>query len=309
MVSVLEDGNQVGRPLVWAGRGRMDAAVAGYADDAFPVRIRRHAFAPNVPARDLLVTPEHCILTAAGLTPARMLVNGASILIDRSLPEYEFFHVELETHGILLSEGLATESYLDTGNRGLFKDGLHEAGQSSGNVLRGPTMAAPLAVARAVVEPIWRELADRAAGLGFEGLRDAPVCTSQPDLRLLLEDGAEIGCAWMADRHYMFQIPRHARVVGLLSRSAVPAQLIGPFVDDRRSLGVAVEKLVLWSGLDETVLPVADMALDGWYGAEGGVRWTNGQAALDLPAASETTYLDVHLAATMLYAEQLLQAA
>ena len=131
----------------------MDAARFGNRAEAFPVRIRAGAFADGSPTRDLLVTHEHCILTEAGLIPVRMLVNGGSILVDRAIPRYDFFHVELAAHGILLAEGLATESYLDTGNRGLF-------GGGGAGVRRDPVMAAPLAVARALVEPVWRRLAD-----------------------------------------------------------------------------------------------------------------------------------------------------
>ncbi|WP_419728511.1 Hint domain-containing protein [Lichenicola sp.] len=298
MVSVLEDGERVGRPIAWTGCGRMDASRLAHADEAFPVRIRKDAFASGLPARDLLVTPEHCILTAAGLVPARMLVNGASILIDRSIPDYEFFHVELDTHAILLAEDLATESYLDTGNRGLF-----EGGRAHANVLRGPTMAAPLAVSRALVEPIWQMLVDRACDLGFEGPGIATALTSQPDLRLLLEDGSELGCHWTDGHAHMFRIPASGRAVRLLSRSAIPARIIGPFVDDRRTLGVSVEKLVFWTGLVETTLKAADLALDGWHAAEDGRRWTNGAAALDMPTMEKASYLDVHIASTAQYLE------
>ena len=32
-----------------------------------------------------------------------------------------YYHVELSTHDVILAEGLATESYLDTGNRAAFE--------------------------------------------------------------------------------------------------------------------------------------------------------------------------------------------
>ena len=300
LVNVLQDGACVAHPVVWAGRGRMDAARFDHRDEAFPVRIRQDAFATGMPARDLLVTPEHCILTEAGLVPARMLVNRASILIDRDLPEYEFFHIELDVHGILLAEGLATESYLDTGNRHLFADGHAHVG-----VQRLPTMAAPLAVARKLVEPVWTVLTERALLLGLERPAAPPALTDQPNLRLLLEEGGELTCCWSDGRHFMFQIPSGARPIRLLSHTTVPAQVIGPFVDDRRTLGVAVEKLVLWTGLDATVVPASDLALAGWHQVEGNQRWTDGTASLDLPATAEVTYLDVHLASSILYPDPL----
>ena len=300
MVSVLENGIRVDRPAAWVGHGRMEAARRGCRDEFFPVRIRKDAFATDVPSRDLLVTPEHCILTDAGLTPARMLVNGASILIDRSLAEYDFFHVELETHGILLSEGLTTESYLDTGNRASFA----QAGNGV-PVGRGLAPAAPLAVARALVEPIWNRLAARARSLGFDAASPVREIADQQGLRLLLDCGTELAACWHDAQRHLFRIPRDAKAVRLLSPAAVPSEAIGPFVDDRRRLGVAVDQLVLWSGLQATVLPAARLALDGWHRPEGARRWTNGSAALDLPRADADTYLDVHVSATLPCAEVL----
>ncbi len=307
LVTVVEAGRKVSRPVSWAGGRAMQAADHDGQDAAFPVRIRRGAFADNVPHRDLLVTPEHCILTEAGLTPARMLVNGASILVDRGIPEYEFFHVELEQHGILLSEGLTTESYLDTGNRALFVQAGPVAATRPDAV-----MAAPLVVARAVVEPIWHRLADRARTLGLAvdpaDDRAGIAFTDQPDLRVLLDDGREVSACWHNAQRHMFQLPRGTRPVRLLSRAAVPAETVGPFVDDRRTLGVAVDKLVLWHGLEEQVVQPNGRALGGWH-ADDGARWTDGNAELDLPCAGTDVVLDIHLAATMLYRDEVKRAA
>jgi hypothetical protein len=67
------------------------------------------------------------------------LVNGTSIVQEAWCQRVTYFHLELETHALLLSDGLWTESYLDDGNRhafnnaaltGLFLD--FEAGRSAG---------------------------------------------------------------------------------------------------------------------------------------------------------------------------------
>ncbi len=299
LVDVIENGTRTSRPAIWVGGRSMDAAEFGNRAEAYPVRIRRHAIADNVPHRDLLVTPEHCILVEGGLIPARMLVNNSSIIVDRSIPIFDFFHIELDRHGILLAEGLATESYLDTGNRDLFGDGAD--GVCTGADV---AMAAPLVVAREAVEPIWTRLADRARLLGLPcGDGSLPV-TDQPNLRLLLDDGSELPACWHNGQRHMFHIPRDSRPVRLLSRAAVPAEIVGPFVDDRRTLGVAVSRLVLWNGLQDVSIRIGAPGLGGWHDEEATHRWTNGQAELDLPeAAGPDTFLDVHLAATGLYAD------
>ncbi len=296
LVHVQENGVRIPRPITWIGGGSIDAADFDGCDEAFPVRIRRHAFADNIPHRDLLVTPEHCILSGAGLTPARMLVNGGSILIDRSIPRYDFFHVELGSHGILISEGLATESYLDTGNRDLFV--------AAGAALaprRDLVLAAPLAVAHDIAKPLWTSLADRARTLGFTGPDAVVALTDQPELRLLLDDRSELAARWHNGQRHMFHIPCGTRPIRLLSRTATPADVVGPFFDDRRMLGVAIEKLVFWRGLDEQVIPTIDLDLDGWHQPEGALRWTNGRAALDLPEAQTDSFLEINLVGAMLY--------
>jgi hypothetical protein len=76
----------------------------------------------------------------------------------------------------------------------------------------------------------------------------------------------------------------------------------GPYVDDRRRLGVAVEKLVLWRGLNDTVIAAADLALPGWHAPEYGRSWTNGDAGLDLPKAEQDDmFVDIHVVASLRY--------
>ena len=41
-----------------------------------------------------------------------------------------YYHVELDRHAVLLAEGMPAESYLDTGNRGIF---VNEPGQAIGS--------------------------------------------------------------------------------------------------------------------------------------------------------------------------------
>jgi hypothetical protein len=56
------------------------------------------------------------------LIPVKRLVNGATVAVDPRA-SVEYFHIELDRHDIVLAEGLPTESYLDTGDRGRFSGG------------------------------------------------------------------------------------------------------------------------------------------------------------------------------------------
>ncbi len=301
LVTTRETGATVARAVIWVGH-RHVSLNADAPDERYPVRIRADAFADGAPCRDLLVTSEHCILIEGRLVPARMLVNGASIMTDRAIRSFTYHHLELERHAILVADGLEAESYLDGGNRGAF------TGETVTRLLPDPAprraagdMAAPMAVDRETVEPIWRRLAARAAGLGFGAPPVALPTTTDPGLLLLLGDGMRLPPDSRQANGVSFRVPAGARPMALLSRAASPAEMVGPFLDDRRRLGVAVERLVLWTGLDDLVIPAASLGLAGWHQMDGDARWTDGHASLDLPPAGTETMLDVHVIATMTY--------
>ena len=56
------------------------------------------------------------------LIPVKYLMNGDSIA---QLPcaHVTYYHVELACHDIILADGLPAETFLDTGNRGVFTNG------------------------------------------------------------------------------------------------------------------------------------------------------------------------------------------
>lgn len=69
------------------------------------------------PARDLCVSPEHAMFLDGHLVPARLLVNGSTIVQELWCQSVTYWHVELQAHGLLVSDGAVSESYLDDGNR------------------------------------------------------------------------------------------------------------------------------------------------------------------------------------------------
>jgi hypothetical protein len=292
MVATLVDGQIQHQPVVWVG-SRTVHLPPGAAADLYPVRIRAGAFAEALPRRDLLVTGDHCMLVEGGLIPARMLVNGGSILVDRNIQSYAFYHVELARHGILLAEGLPTESYLDTGNRGNFSNAdipalRPDCALNEGHKSWEQHAAAPLTTGRETVEPIWRGLAARAAALGMMRGIAGPALSSAPDLLLVTDTGAEIRPVLAEGIVHAFALPAGAKGLRLRSRTGRPADVVGPFLDDRRALGVAVGQISLWAGRRRTVTVETHLAGDysGWHAAEPAAkcRWTDGDAELPLDA-------------------------
>jgi hypothetical protein len=73
--------------------------------------------------------------------------------------------------------------------------------------------------------------------------------------------------------------------VNLVSRTSRPSDTIGPFVDDRRHLGVLVGEILLFDSKETYRINahLTDATLTGWDIQETTpCRWTNGNAILPL---------------------------
>jgi hypothetical protein len=110
------------KPVLWVGRRHVVLAGRADAAEMAPIRIKAGALGPNTPKRDLVVSPDHCLYLDGALVPARLLVNGRSVVAEIGMAEVTWYHVELETHEVLVADGAAAESWLDCGNRSWFEN-------------------------------------------------------------------------------------------------------------------------------------------------------------------------------------------
>jgi hypothetical protein len=113
------------RRIKWIGRRSYSGRFVMGRKDILPICIKVGALEDNVPKRDLWISPNHAIYFKnkhldGVLIEAKDLVNGMSIVQAESVESIEYFHVELDTHDVLIAEGALAESYIDDDNRLLF---------------------------------------------------------------------------------------------------------------------------------------------------------------------------------------------
>ena len=62
-----------------------------------PIVVRAGALAPDIPVRDLWVSPRHALLLDGVFVPAELLVNGQTILQAEAVDQVDYFHLEFES--------------------------------------------------------------------------------------------------------------------------------------------------------------------------------------------------------------------
>lgn len=268
-LAVLHDGGIA--PVRWVGERDIDCTRYARPAEAWPVRVRRGAFAEGVPGRDLVLSPEHAVLIEGVLVPIRCLQNGTTVR-QESVDRVHYYHVELDRHAVVLAEGLAAESYLECGRRGDFSNGgepvtLHP----SFAVDDAAGGCAPRASGGPVVQAERARLMARAVALGSVVRRDADLHLLVDGRRVML--GAE-GAS----------VPAGARDVRLVSCTGVPSEH-DPASDDGRRLGVLLDGIMVAGPGGAVAVPLdAPMLGEGFSGVERSgarpIRWTTGAAVL-----------------------------
>jgi hypothetical protein len=110
------------RPVRWIGSRVVTADELASDPSLRPIRIQAGALGEGAPRRDLVMSPQHRVLLddwraqlmfgeAQVLAPAKSLVNDGPIRVDHSLNEVEYFHIMFDDHEIIVTEGVATESF------------------------------------------------------------------------------------------------------------------------------------------------------------------------------------------------------
>jgi hypothetical protein len=251
-------------PVAWIGRRRLSLGRHPRPWDVMPVRVLAGAFGEGVPGRDLVLSPDHAVLAGGVLIPVRYLINGDTIA-QETRDQVTYWHVELDRHEVIFAEGLACESYLDTGNRDAFEGGAA--------VVLHPSFAGGEGCLPLVLDTCdGRMVAARAGLLALAG----PV-TGEAEIGLLLGESM-LRPRYEAGR-LVFELPEGCDSGTLVSLTHVPAHVRAES-DDTRVLGVAVAGIWI-DGRRESLRRLGE----GWHAAEPGHRWTDGAGVIPLRGA------------------------
>ncbi len=151
-------------PIRWTGRRHVDCDRHSRPAQVWPVRVLAGAFGDGAPNSDLYLSPDHAVYVDDVLIPVKYLINGSTI-VQSPHASIEYFHLELEKHDIVVADGLAVESFLDTGQKAAFSNGggilaLHPDFSAAVWEAEG---CAPIVVSGPVVEAVRRCLGQIAA--------------------------------------------------------------------------------------------------------------------------------------------------
>jgi autotransporter-associated beta strand protein len=261
------------RPIRWIGRRAYDGRFIAKNRDILPIRIAAGALAAGVPARDLWLSPEHSLCVDAVLVQAKHLVNGATITQAKAVEQVEYFHIELDSHDVVLADGAPAETYVDCDNRLMFENGGEYTRLYPDDARPRWQFCLPrLERDDPELREIRTALLWRAEALGYDVDYDPAPC--------LFVDGERISPFERRSLVYRFIVPAGSSAVWLASRSAVPAES-DPTSRDVRRLGLPVERILFWDGNRMMEAGHDNPALcEGFHADEATHRWTDGFARL-----------------------------
>jgi hypothetical protein len=283
------------RPIKWIGTRAYDGQFVRNNRGVLPIRIVAGALGIGAPARDLYLSPEHALYLNGLLVPARLLLNGATVIQAEKVESLEYFHVELAEHDIILAEGAAAETYVDCDNRAMFQNARVYEVLYPKDRHRGWQFCAPrLEESAPELRTIRERLLAHAEQIGR--------MTRDPNLQLVAHGHRTPPQLDANHQFYRFQLAVDQLCAATLaSRSVVPAEL--GVTDDPRRLGVAVEQIVVRDqhGSYVEIRPDDLSFAHGFHKSEHSHRWSDGAGRLSehlFEALDGMCIVEVYLAHT-----------
>ncbi|MGX7346300.1 Hint domain-containing protein [Acetobacter pasteurianus] len=239
----------------------------------YPIRVLQDAIADGLPTQDVLLTPDQCLFFENKFVPAALLVNRLSIFYDHTFERYIAYPLETDGPAIIVAEGLLVASALPP---------------CPNNTHWHTRTDAPVVTEREVVGALYHRLLARAKSRGLShNLFEPPEITHEHDLSLITDTGKLIRKMREQNNLAMFMLPPNVHEVHLSSRASRPVDVIAPYVQDKRRLGVRVGEITLQENRKpRKISSHMEKDLPGWHEHDGEPgRWTDGHA--HLPMTSE----------------------
>jgi autotransporter passenger strand-loop-strand repeat protein len=125
------------RPIKWIGRRSYSGRFLMGQKGILPICFSAGSLGDNVPRRDLWISPHHAMYLEGVLIEARHLVNGVSVVQAETVEKIEYFHIELDSHDVVIAEGSFSETFIDDDSRGIFHN-AHEYCETYGDAPSAP---------------------------------------------------------------------------------------------------------------------------------------------------------------------------
>ena len=120
MILTLDNGF---RPIEWINSVSLDARRLWLDPSLRPIRLRAHAFGPDQPNREMLLSPQHRVLmrgwqtelmfgVGEGLAAVRHLLNDHSVTRAMDVDDVTYIHFMFDRHEVVCANGLWAESFL-----------------------------------------------------------------------------------------------------------------------------------------------------------------------------------------------------
>jgi glycosyltransferase involved in cell wall biosynthesis len=151
----------VARLIRWIGRRSYSGRFAR-GNHVLPICVKAGALDENLPRRDLWISPNHAMFLHGALIESQDLVNGVSIVQAAGIERVDYFHIELETHDIIVAEGALSESFVDDDSRGMFQNAREFQALYPNERARPDPYCAPRLAFGTQVEAARRQIARRA---------------------------------------------------------------------------------------------------------------------------------------------------
>ena len=152
-------------PVKWIGRQTVSTRF-GPAERLMPVRFAAGSLGGGLPHEPLTVTADHGMLVDGVICHAGALVNGTTISrvpLSEMGETYTVYHIETDSHEIILANGAPTETFIDNVSRRVF-DNFAEFEALYGDVPEMEELPYPRAMSARQVPPhVLARLAGKAA--------------------------------------------------------------------------------------------------------------------------------------------------